>query len=143
MESKLGNLNLYDKLMADVVANVLNEASRTDNKIYLKWFDPDYGGHKTYFYGALIASDVCKMTIYLDMPFFKYLKFKLSNWKRRKQIKWVRQNKVPLAATPIQEIIDHLEVFHGLRPEANQIWYDILIKYYEPKKGEKNESNCN
>ena len=143
MESKKGDLNLYDKIMADVVANVITEAGRTDNKIYLKWFDPGYGGHKTYFYGALVASDVCKIPIYLDMPFFKYLKFKFSNWKRRKQLHWVRVKNVPLAATPIQAIIDHLEIFHDLRPEANQIWGDILIRFYEPKKGEANESNCN
>lgn len=144
MDTKIGDLNLYDKIMADVIANVITEAGRTNGQIYLKWFRPeDLSSHKVYYYGALIASDACKMLIYLDMPVFQYIKFKLLNWKRRKQIRRIKEKDMPLTATPVQAIIDHLEVFHNLRPEAYRIWRDILNKYYEPKKGENNESNCN
>ena len=130
-------LNKYDKIMADVVANVMTEAGRTDSKIYLKWFDSNKPAHRVYFYGAIIASDVCKIPIYLDMPSYKYIPFKIKNWKHRKQLKWTSQNKVPLEAVPTQEILDFLENFHSLQPDANKTWQNILDLYYEPKKGEE------
>ncbi len=140
MESKLGNFNLYDRIMGDVCANVMTEATYTDNQIYLKWFNPDDCAQRVYFHGAAIVSDLFNQnkicTIYLDMSLWKYIPFKIKNWKRRKQIRWVSENKVPLTATPIRAIIDHIEGFNKMRPEANEIWQDILDKYYEPKKGE-------
>ena len=108
MDSKLGNLNLYDQIVASVVANNLAEAARTNNKIYLKWFDPEQASHNVYFEGASIAATVLKSQIYLDMPLPRYIIFKLKNWKRRKQLKWIHTNKVPEAATQIQLIINHI-----------------------------------
>lgn len=143
MESKFGNLDLYDKIMGDVCANVLNESGRTNNQIYLKWFNPDDCAQRVYFHGAAIISDIFAQhnicTIYLNMSLWKYIPFKIKNWKRRKQIKWISENKVPLTATPVRAIIDHIEGFNEIRSEANVIWQDILDKYYEPKKGETNK----
>lgn len=142
MNSKIGDLKLYDKIIGDVVANVATEAGRTDNKIYLKWFDPNLSPHKVYFYGAMIISDIYKIDIYLDMPIFKYIFFKLKHWKHRKRIKWISVKKVPLKVVPVQTIIDHIENFNEMRPEANQMWYDLLNKYYEAK-GRIDENNHN
>ena len=130
-------LNKYDKIMADVLANVINEAAHTDNKIYLKRFDFNQPAHQAYFYGACIASDICKFPIYFNTPLIKYIKLKLMNWKRRKQFKWVRQNNVPIEAIPIQVIIDHIENFHKIRPNADETWKSIVDTYYNPKKGEE------
>ena len=79
MDSKLGNLKLYDEIVGTVVANVLAESTRTDNKIYLKWFESDQASHSVYFEGACIAAAVLKTQIYMDMPLHKYILFKLKN----------------------------------------------------------------
>ena len=68
MESKLNNLNFYDQVVGTVVANVISETARTDNQIYLKWFDPSSPSHMVYFNGALIAAAIFKNKINLDMP---------------------------------------------------------------------------
>lgn len=93
MDSKLGNLKLYDEIVGTVVANVLAESARTDNKIYLKWFESDQASHNVYFEGASIAAAVLKTQIYMDMPLHKYILFKFKNWRRRKLLKWVRTKK--------------------------------------------------
>lgn len=136
-------LNKYDKIMADVVANVMTEAGRADNKIYLKWFDLSKPGHRIYFHGAIITSDICKIPIYLDMPLYKYIVFKIKNRKHRKQLKWISQKKVPLKVVPTQVIIDHLENFHSMRPEADKKWQNILDLYYETKEEAVSENSSN
>ena len=142
MDSKLGNLKLYDQVVAAVVANNLAEAARTNNKIYLKWFDPEQASHNVYFEGASIAATVLKSQIYLDMPLPRYIMFKLKNWKRHKQIKWIRTSKVPEAATQIQLIINHISTHFELTPETGTIWRDINYRYYT-KKGVTNEGSDN
>lgn len=143
MNSKLGNLNLYDQIVAAVVANNLAEAARTNNKIYLKWFDPEQASHNVYFEGACIAAAVLKTQIYMDMPLHKYILFKFKNWRRRKLLKWVRTKNVPESATQIQLIINHISTHFELTPETGTIWRDINYRYYTKKKGATDESNCN
>lgn len=143
MDSKLGNLKLYDEIVGTVVANVLAESTRTDNKIYLKWFESDQASHNVYFEGASIAAAVLKTQIYMDMPLHKYILFKFKNWRRRKLLKWVRTKKVPESATQIQLIINHISTHFELTPETGAIWRDINYRYYTKKKGATDESNCN
>ena len=142
MDSKLGNLKLYDEIVASVVANNFAEASRTNNQIYLRWFNSDEASHNVYFEGASIAASVLKNKVYMDMPFFKYLIFKLKHWRRRKQLKWISTNKVPEEATQVQLIIDHISNFFELGEETYSIWRDINYRYYV-KKGEADESSSN
>ena len=143
MDSKLGNLKLYDEIVGTVVANVLAESTRTDNKIYLKWFESGQASHNVYFEGACIAAAVLKTQIYMDMPLHKYILFKFKNWRRRKLLKWVRTKKVPESATQIQLIIKHISTHFELIPETDAIWRDINYRYYMKKKGATDESNCN
>lgn len=143
MDSKLGNLSLYDQIVAAIVANNLAEAARTDNKIYLRWFDMDQPSHKVYFEGASIAATVLKTHLYMDMPFHRYILFKIKNWRRRKQLKWISSKKVPKEATQIQVIINHISTHFELTPETGLIWRDINYRYYTKKKGESNEGISN
>lgn len=143
MDSKLGNLKLYDEIVGTVVANVLAESARTDNKIYLKWFQSDQASHSVYFEGASIAAAVLKTQIYMDMPLHKYILFKLKNWRRRKLLKWVRTKDVPESATQIQLIINHISTHFELTPETGTIWRDINYRYYTKRKGATDESSNN
>ena len=128
----------YDTIVGTVVANVLSEAARTNNEIYLKWFDMSKPAHRVYFHGATIGSLVLKTKVYLDMPFFKYIWFKLTHRRVRKQFSYVPSHKVPLSATPVQAIIDHIEQHYEFKPN-DPTWQIILECYYEPKKGAEKE----
>lgn len=135
-------LKRYDTIVGTVVTNVFSEAARTNNEIYLKWFDPSIPSHRVYFHGAIIGATIFKNKVNLDMPFHKYIWFKLTHWKNRKQFKHINVNKVPSAATQVQLIINHMEQFYEIPAEDKSIWQNILDVYYEPKKGETNESDC-
>lgn len=132
----------YDTIVGTVVANILSEAARNDNKIYLKDFDPSLPSHRVYFYGATIGSMALKEKINFSMPLIKYIKFKFSHWKIHEQLKYISPKKVPENITPIQTIVDHMEKFHNI--EGDQlIWQSILDAYYEPKGENTDEDNCN
>lgn len=139
MESKLNNFNFYDQVVGTVVANVISETARTDNQIYLKWFDPSSSSHMVYFNGALIAAAIFKNKINLDMPLYKYLWFKLTNWKNRKFLQHININKVPEKATQVQVIIDHIEQHYEFQSESYTIWKSIYDTYYNKKKGVNND----
>ena len=143
MDTKLGNLNLYDQIVAAVVANNLAEAARTDNKIYLRWFEVDQPAHNVYFEGATIAATVLKTHIYMDMPFHRYLIFKIKNWRRHQLLKWIKTDKIPEKATQVQIIINHISTHFDLSPEIGAIWRDINYRYYTKKKGESDEGSNN
>ena len=143
MDTKINNLHFYDEVIMDIMANLSSESQRTNNEIQLKWFNFNRSSHRVYLHVAQIISTFYHLPIYINCSFFNYIKFILTHWKMRKQFHWIRESKVPLAATPVQAIIDHIEIYREMRPESNLLWDSILYTYYEKKKGETNESNSN
>lgn len=131
-------LKRYDTIVGTVVANVFAEAGRTENKVYLKDFNPSNPSHRVYYYGALIGATIFKDKAYLNMPLYKYVWFKLTHWKARKQIQHISSKKIPPTATKVQAIMDYIEEFYSIE-EDKSIWQEILDAYYEPKKGVEEE----
>mgnify|MGYP006988831418 CR=1 FL=1 len=78
---------LYDSIVSTIMTNVLVERERC-GKFLLYDFTPKDDSEKLYFNIAAIAADLKRENIYLDMPFWDYVKFKFKRRKRRKNLKW-------------------------------------------------------
>lgn len=76
----------YDEVVGTIMSNVIVERQRC-GKIILWDFQEDNDWDRLYFNVAAIIADMNKELIYLQMPFWKYVKMK---WKRRKQRKNLR-----------------------------------------------------
>lgn len=77
----------YDNIVQKVMINVLVEHERND-KYLLYEFDPTNDSNKLYFNVTTVVADLNRKQIYLDMPFFEYIKFKMKRKKKRTNIKW-------------------------------------------------------
>lgn len=77
----------YDNIVRTVFTNVLIERGRC-GRIILYNFDPAAEDERLYFNVAAIVADMEKENLYLNMSFFKYLKFK-RKFKKRKNLKWL------------------------------------------------------
>lgn len=79
---------LYDSVVNTIVTNVLVERKRC-GKILLYDFRPELDADRLYFNVAAVVADVKRENLYLDMPFWKYVVFRIKRWKRRMNLKWV------------------------------------------------------
>ena len=77
---------MYANVVRTIMTNILIERGRCE-KYLLYNFNPTKGAEKLYYNVAAIASDGNREKLYLDMPFFSYLKFKFER-KKRKNIRW-------------------------------------------------------
>lgn len=107
----------YDEVVATIMSNIIVERHRC-SKIVLWDFQEDNDWDRLYFNVAAIVADMNKEPIYLQMPFWKYIKMK---WKRRKQRKnlrylfsW-RAKDVPLEnRTSVYILMDFVREFYNL-----------------------------
>lgn len=76
----------YDEVVGTIMSNVIVERQRC-KKIILWDFQEDNDWDRLYFNVAAIVADMNRELIYLQMPFWEYVKMK---WKRRKQRKNLR-----------------------------------------------------
>ena len=76
----------YDEVVGTIMSNVIVESHRC-GKIILWDFQEDNDWDRLYFNVAAIVADMDRKPIYLQMPFWKYVKMK---WRRRKQRKNLR-----------------------------------------------------
>ena len=76
----------YDEVVGTIMSNVIVECHRC-GKIILWDFQEDNDWDRLYFNVAAIVADMGREPIYLQMPFWKYVRMK---WKRRKQRKNLR-----------------------------------------------------
>lgn len=76
----------YDEVVGTIMSNIIVERQRC-GKIVLWDFQHTNDWDRLYFNVATIVADMNREPIYLQMPFFDYLKLK---WKRRKKRKNLR-----------------------------------------------------
>ena len=76
----------YDEVVGTILSNVIVERQRC-GKIILWDFQEENDWDRLYFNVAAIVADMNREPMYLQMPFWKYVKMK---WKRRKQRKNLR-----------------------------------------------------
>ena len=121
---------LYDSVVATVMTNVLVERERC-GKFLLYDFRQDLDSDKLYFNITAIAADLRKEYIYLDMPFWDYLKFYFKRRKRRKNLKWFNpwlkrnlKDEYRTSATILMCFVaEQLEVPIELFKEINDAYY--------------------
>ena len=86
MDEFKNEMPTYDTVVGTIMSNVIVERQRC-GKIILWDFQEDNDWDRLYFNVATIIADMNKEPIYLQMPFWEYVKMK---WKRRKQRKNLR-----------------------------------------------------
>ncbi len=77
----------YDKVVNVIAQNVLVERQRC-GKFLLYDFDQTQNEDRLYYNVMVVMADVKKEKIYIDMPFFQYVKFRLHRFKVRKNLRW-------------------------------------------------------
>ena len=118
----------YDNVVRTVMINILVERGRC-GKYLLYNFNPAKGAEKLYYNVAAIASDGNREKLYLDMPFFSYLKFK-SKRKKRKNLRWfnpiqkIRMNDALKAS--VSDIMNFIKKDLNLSDEL----YDLINDEY-------------
>ena len=78
----------YNQIIATLMQNVIAQYGAADHKIVLWDFQEDQPYDRLYFNVAAIVADWRKKLIYIQMPFFAYLKFKWHRRKTRKNLRW-------------------------------------------------------
>ena len=134
MDEFTNEMPTYDEVVATIMSNIIVERHRC-GKIVLWDFQEDNDWDRLYFNVAAIVADMNKELIYLQMPFWKYLKMK---WKRRKQRKnlrylfsW-RADNIPLEnRTSVYILMDFVREFYKLPQsyfkEINDEYYGWII----------------
>ena len=84
MENKY---ELYDFVVSTVMTNVLVERERC-GKFLLYDFKPELDMDKLYFNVAAIAADMSKEKLYLHMPFWDFIRFRMKFWRKRTNLRW-------------------------------------------------------
>lgn len=77
----------YDRVVSIIIQNILVERARC-GKFLLYDFNKSQTEDKLYYNIMTLISDLEKELIYIDMPLFQYIKFKLRRIKTRKNLRW-------------------------------------------------------
>lgn len=117
MDEFKSNMPTYDTIVGTIMSNVIVERQRC-GKIVLWDFQEDNDWDRLYFNVAAIVADMNRELIYLQMPFWEYVKMK---WKRRKQRKNLRYlshsraENIPCESrTSVYIIMDFIRNFYNL-----------------------------
>lgn len=78
---------MYDNVVSTVMMNVIVEKQRC-GKFLIYDFDQTDDGNKLYFNVTLVAADLAKEKIYLDMPLLDFIFFWKKRRKNRKNLRW-------------------------------------------------------
>lgn len=130
MDEFKNEMPTYDTVVGTIMSNVIVERQRC-GKIILWDFQEDNDWDRLYFNVAAIVADMNRELIYLQMPFWEYVKMK---WKRRKQRKNLRYlsrsraENVPIEnRTSIYIIMSFVAEFYNLPQsyfgEINKAYY--------------------
>lgn len=83
---------IYDEVVGTIMSNVIVERQRC-GKIILWDFQEDNDWDQLYFNVAAIVADLNHEVMYLQMPFWKYLKMKWRRRKRRKNLRYLSRSR--------------------------------------------------
>ena len=132
---------LYNKMFNALVVNIYSKSKENNGRIkqvHINFFNPDDFYHKIVLFAANTATTIWGGEIYLHMPLFQFLKWKLPRRKTHKNIHWLRK----LDTT-----------HHGLGPMAElnfvtkgfeqhlSIWWDIYHEIFAPMPVSEEEEN--
>lgn len=118
------NESIY-KIYDMIVANTIYYFVQNKADIKIKKFDNRNLVHKYYFEIASMASGLYNKQIYINMPLYKYIPFKIKNRKKVK-LKWISNEKVKFESN-IEDILKTMM-------SDISICADIYNTYYKEKK---------
>lgn len=127
MENKY---KLYDSVVSTIMSNVMVECARC-GKILLYDFKPELDMDKLYFNVAAIVADMSKEKLYLHMPFWDYIRFRMKFWKKRTNLRWFSsraekkledENKTSVSII-MSFVAEKLEISEDLFKEINDEYY--------------------
>lgn len=111
----------YNQIVGTIMQNVFAERNIA-NKIILWDFQESQSMDRLYFNVASIVADMGKERIYLQMPFFTYLKMKWRRRKTRKNLRWcgpLRARKLlDEAKTSVYILMDYVREYYDITPEV-------------------------
>ena len=119
----------YDEIVTKIVQNIINQSAYADKKIILWDFQQTAPMDRLYYNVACLVADLFDFPIYLQMPFFEYLKFKRKR-KTRKNLHWVRRNADWVCAeckTSVYIIMDFIREYFDINPS---VFEEINDAYY-------------
>ena len=120
---------LYDKIIAVLIQNIIAERNRC-GKLILWNFFPNNPAHRLYFNVAAIVADFKNEPIYIDTTLIDYLKLRISK-KKRKNLRlltpWRAKGVPPDFQTTISTILefvkDHFQIDENLYEAINNEYY--------------------
>lgn len=120
----------YNRIVGTIMQNVFAERNIA-NKIILWDFQESQSMDRLYFNVASIVADIGKECMYLQMPFFTYLKMKWRRRKTRKNLRWcgpLRSKKLPNEAkTSVYILMDYIREYYN---EPYEIFEAINNEFY-------------
>lgn len=131
---------IYDEIISVSISNA--GAERQRNGICLiRDFDPNNPGHMLYYEASLIYCSIIGEPLYLYMPLWKYVKFKLTHWKSRKQLKFLTYTKMmeyeldkghslEFVISTVDNIVNYVanwanEIYELNREDFNKIYEEV------------------
>lgn len=121
---------MYDNVVSTVMMNVIVEKQRC-GKFLIYDFDQTDDGNKLYFNVTLVAADLEKEKIYLDMPLLDFIFFWKKRRKNRKNLRWFNpiqkkklsdENKTSVSII-MDFICEELKINYRLFKEINDEYY--------------------
>ncbi len=120
----------YDEVVATIMSNIIVERHQC-GKIVLWDFQENNDWDRLYFNVAAIVADMNKEPIYLQMPFWKYVKMKWKRHKQRKNLRYLfswRAENVPLEnRTSVYILMDFIRDYFKL---SQSYFKEINDEYY-------------
>ena len=119
----------YDEIVRTIMQNVVNQSTYTDGKVVLWDFQQNCDADKLYYNVACIVADLFNEQIYIQMPFFQFLKLKYKQ-RKRKNIHWIdrKTNKInAMGKTSVYIIMNYIKDYYQI---DEQKFADINNEYY-------------
>ena len=125
----LEKMKLYDNICGACMVNTYSESK--DGRIILKNFNEKLYTHMFEFEVARILQYIYRdRQIYLNMPFFKYLKFKVKY--RKLKLKWISNKESQISEFDIDEMLKYVATAYEV--DFNTIYKEIYNSYWRKKK---------
>ena len=119
----------YDEIVGTIIQNVLSQSNFSKGTIVLWDFQLSVSIDRLYYNVACIVADMFDKQIYLQMPFFEYIKFKYKR-RKRKNLHWISRKADWIsieAKTSVYIIMDYVREFYDINV---QVFEDINNEYY-------------
>lgn len=120
-------LRLMDQVTASLCANVLSENALIGD-IRLAGLDLSKPSHKLYLVEAEQMAALMNKKVYIPLPLFSYLWFRIKRWKYYKAYK--RMTDIRDNDTLVDTILDHVAHYHKI---GNDFYEAIYNAYYKIK----------